>query len=91
MRYIRNEFSKVHDRDFKYEAEFRTIIVSSLRAIPNFRLSNLSAIIGNMIKTFVNLWAKRIGMDTFKDSFFQWIRTKSQIYKLMEDKNILKN
>jgi hypothetical protein len=58
MRYIQNEFSKVHNRGFTYEGEFKTIIVSSLKAVPNFILSNLGVIIERRNRIIVNLWEK---------------------------------
>jgi hypothetical protein len=69
-------------RDF--EADFKTITVSSLGAIPNFTLKNLSTIIGSNSKAVMNLWAKRLVLAALKGSFLLWIKAAPQNFELMQ-------
>jgi hypothetical protein len=52
---LEKEVERLSDNEIIFQVDFRTIIVSSLEAIPNSTILNLSVIIGNKSKVIMNL------------------------------------
>jgi hypothetical protein len=71
---LNSQLKNIKNDKVKYRAEFRTIVVSSLGAVPNFTINNLSAIIGCNGRSVMQLWAKRMVMAALKGSFILWLR-----------------
>jgi hypothetical protein len=83
---LNSQLKNVKNDKIKYIAEFRTIVVSSLGAIPNFTINNLSAIIGCNGRSVMQLWAKRMVMAALKGSFILWLRGGSNMANQMQGK-----
>jgi hypothetical protein len=86
---LAKKFSSVYNRKMRDQMKFLIIIVFSLNTIPNFTIRNLSKIIGNESKSFVDLWTKRLVTSTLKGSFSIWIKVKHRTYDDMNPKYTL--
>jgi hypothetical protein len=65
----------------KYEVHFKTIIISSIGAIPGFTLHNFADIIGNEKVSETTIWGKRIVITALRGSFELWMRASPGIYR----------
>jgi hypothetical protein len=81
---LNKELAVVSRRKISFEADFMIIIISSLDAVPNFTMLNLSTIIGNTNRTIMNLRTKRLVLVALKGSFLLWIKLAPQIFELMQ-------
>jgi hypothetical protein len=61
-----------------------------IRAVSNFAPINLSSIIGSTSKTALNLCAKRLMIAALKGCFHIWIKSKREIFELIQRTEMLK-
>jgi hypothetical protein len=84
VNFLNKALATVSKKRIFFEVVFKTIIVSSLGAIPNFTIRNLNSIIGGCSRSVMNLWAKRLVLAALKGSFLLWIKAAPEIYVLMQ-------
>jgi hypothetical protein len=84
IRHIQGWLNGITSRKFKYSVHFQTIIVSSIGAIPNFTLRNLSNIIGSKKVKEVSLWGKRLVVAALRGSFEIWMNASPMVFEMMQ-------
>jgi hypothetical protein len=85
IRHIQGWLTGIRHRKIKYRLHFQTIIVSSIGAIPNFTLRNLSNIIGIKRIKEVSLWGKRLVVSALRGSFELWMKASPAVYMMMQE------
>jgi hypothetical protein len=83
---INSQLKNIKKEKTKFRAEMRTIVISSLGAIPNFTILNLSAILKCNCRSIIQLWSKRMVMAALKGSFILWLRGGSNMANQMQSK-----
>jgi hypothetical protein len=66
IEHLRKQFEDIPNYKFRYEINFKTIIVSSLGAVPGFTIHNFVNIVGDLCRKDVLLWMKRVVMAALK-------------------------
>jgi hypothetical protein len=85
VKYLKEMFDHVRSR-YSYKVIFKTIIVSSLGAVPGFTIRNFSNIIGVKKRNQVEIWVKRMVIAALKGSFNLWMNAGPRVYGMMQTK-----
>jgi hypothetical protein len=85
MKYLKEMFDRVKSR-YSYKVIFKTIIISSLGAVPGFTIRNFANIIGIKKRNQVEIWVKRMVIAALKGSFNLWMKASPRVYYQMQTK-----
>jgi hypothetical protein len=85
VKYLKEVLGCVRSR-YSYKVIFKTIVISSLGAVPGFTIRNFSNIIGVKKKNQVEIWVKRMVIAALKGSFNLWMKAGPRVYGMMQTK-----